>query len=121
MPACGHRNGQTPVRTPRTAGACCWSRPSASSGAGTSPAHTSAHGSVLVDVDGDERIDLLYNHTALIHGHGYQPVTEAVTRQSRQLEAMPFPNEHETAASDNLSRQTARYVARIDARVAAGA
>jgi glutamate-1-semialdehyde aminotransferase len=31
----------------------------------------SAHGSVLVDVDSDERTDLLFNHTALIHGHGY--------------------------------------------------
>jgi len=67
------------------------------------PAMASAHGSVLVDVDGDERIDLLYNHTALIHGHGYQPVTEAVTRQSRQLEAMPFPNEHETALARLLA------------------
>jgi len=61
------------------------------------PAMASAHGSVLVDVDGDERTDLLFNHTALIHGHGYSPVAQAVARQSCQLEAVPFPNEHETA------------------------
>ena len=62
------------------------------------PTMASAHGSVLVDVDGDERTDLLFNHTALIHGHGYSPAAQAVARQSRQLEAIPFPNEHETAS-----------------------
>jgi glutamate-1-semialdehyde aminotransferase len=67
------------------------------------PAMASAHGSVLVDVDGDERTDLLFNHTALIHGHGYSPVVEAVARQSRQLEAIPFPNEHETALARLLA------------------
>ena len=55
----------------------------------------SAHGSVLVDVDGGERIDLLFNHTALIHGHRYTPVASAVAAQVRLLEAMLFPNEHE--------------------------
>ena len=63
----------------------------------------SAHGSVLVDVDGDERTDLLFNHTALIHGHGYRPVAQAVARQNRQLEAIPFPNEHETALARLLA------------------
>jgi glutamate-1-semialdehyde 2,1-aminomutase len=67
------------------------------------PAMASAHGSVLVDVDGDERTDLLFNHTALIHGHGYSPVAQAVARQSRQLEAIPFPNEHEIALARLLA------------------
>jgi glutamate-1-semialdehyde 2,1-aminomutase len=67
------------------------------------PAMTSAHGSVLVDVDGDERTDLLFNHTALIHGHGYAPVTGAVAGQIRQLEAVPFPNEHETGLARLLA------------------
>jgi len=43
MPARCHRYGRNPARTPRTAGACCWSRPSASSGAGTSPASTAPY------------------------------------------------------------------------------
>jgi glutamate-1-semialdehyde 2,1-aminomutase len=60
------------------------------------PAMASAHGSVLVDVDGDERTDLLFNHAALIHGHGYAPVTGAVAAQLHQLEAVPFPHEYET-------------------------
>ena len=67
------------------------------------PTMASAHGSVLVDVDGDERTDLLFNHTALIHGHGYSPAAQAVARQSRQLEAIPFPNEHETALARLLA------------------
>jgi glutamate-1-semialdehyde 2,1-aminomutase len=55
----------------------------------------SGHGSVLLDVDGDERIDLLFNHSALIHGHTYGPVTKAIYEQANHLEAIPFPNEHE--------------------------
>ena len=58
---------------------------------------------MLVDVDGDERIDLLFNHTALIHGHGYGPVAEAVARKSRQFEAVPFPGQHETALARLLT------------------
>jgi glutamate-1-semialdehyde 2,1-aminomutase len=42
------------------------------------PTMVAAYGSVLVDADGDERIDLLFNHTALLHGHRYAPVAEAV-------------------------------------------
>jgi hypothetical protein len=61
------------------------------------PAMASAHGSVLIDVDGDEQTDLLFNHTALIHCHSYSPVTQAVARQCRPLKAIPFPNQHETA------------------------
>ena len=67
------------------------------------PAMASAHGSVLVDVDGDERTDLLLSHTALIHGHGYSRMAQAVAPQSRQLEAMPFPDEHETALARLLA------------------
>jgi glutamate-1-semialdehyde 2,1-aminomutase len=67
------------------------------------PAMASAHGSVLADADGDERTGLLFNHNALIQGHGYGPMAQAVARQSRQLEAIPFPNEHETALARLLA------------------
>lgn len=60
------------------------------------PCMSHAHGTALVDLDGDERTDFLFNHTALIHGHTYGPVADAVSGQARALEAMPFPNEHET-------------------------
>jgi glutamate-1-semialdehyde 2,1-aminomutase len=56
-----------------------------------------AHGTVLVDLDGDERTDFLFNHTSLIHGHTYGPVADAVTGQARRLEAYRFPHEAELA------------------------
>ncbi|MGD0065874.1 MAG: aminotransferase class III-fold pyridoxal phosphate-dependent enzyme [Streptosporangiaceae bacterium] len=67
------------------------------------PTMAAAYGSVLVDMDGDERIDLLFNHTALLHGHTYAPVTEAVANQVRRLEAMPFPNEDEAGLARLLA------------------
>ncbi len=67
------------------------------------PAMASAHGSLLVDVDGDERTDLLFNHAALIHGHGYPPVTGAVAAQLHQLAAVPFPHEHQTKLAGLLA------------------
>jgi glutamate-1-semialdehyde 2,1-aminomutase len=59
------------------------------------PCMSQAHGTTLVDLDGDKRTDFLFNHTALIHGHTYGPVADAVSGQARTLEAMPFPGEHE--------------------------
>ena len=35
----------------------------------------------VTDVDGVERLDAINNFTALIHGHGFPPIVEAVTRQ----------------------------------------
>ncbi len=67
------------------------------------PTMAAACGSVLVDADGDERIDLLFNHTALLHGHRYAPVAEAVADQVRRLEAMPFPNAHEAGLARLLA------------------
>lgn len=40
-------------------------------------------GSKLVDVDGNEYVDLLNNYTSLIHGHAHPVVVEAVSRQLR--------------------------------------
>jgi glutamate-1-semialdehyde 2,1-aminomutase len=60
------------------------------------PYMTSGHGSILTDADGDQRVDFLFNHSALIHGHCYGPVTMAISDQASRLEAMPFPNERET-------------------------
>jgi glutamate-1-semialdehyde 2,1-aminomutase len=54
-----------------------------------------AHGTRLVDADGDERADFVFNHTALVHGHTYEPVVTAVTRQLKALEAVSFPNARE--------------------------
>lgn len=67
------------------------------------PTMAAAYGSVLVDADGDERLDFLFNHTALLHGHTYAPVAEAVAVQARRLEAIPFPNEHEAGLARLLA------------------
>ncbi|HMO74408.1 MAG TPA: aminotransferase class III-fold pyridoxal phosphate-dependent enzyme [Sphingopyxis sp.] len=40
-----------------------------------------AAGAHLFDVDGHRYIDLTNNFTSLVHGHGYAPITEAVTKQ----------------------------------------
>ncbi len=40
-------------------------------------------GYTLADLDGNTYIDLLNNYTSLIHGHAFQPITEAVTAQVR--------------------------------------
>lgn len=65
-----------------------------------------AHGTVLVDLDGDERTDFLFNHTSLIHGHTYGPVVDAVAGQARRLEAVPFPNQHEAELAALLAPLT---------------
>lgn len=40
-------------------------------------------GFTLTDLDGNTYIDLLNNYTSLIHGHAFEPITEAVTAQMR--------------------------------------
>ncbi|OGT82367.1 MAG: hypothetical protein A3J35_03550 [Gammaproteobacteria bacterium RIFCSPLOWO2_02_FULL_52_10] len=40
-----------------------------------------AQGMYLEDVDGNRYLDCLNNYTALVHGHTYEPIVEAVSRQ----------------------------------------
>lgn len=58
------------------------------------------HGALLRDVDGNEYVDVLNNYTALVHGHAFPPVVQAV------LAAVPggtvFPAPH--AAQLRLAR-----------------
>jgi len=39
-----------------------------------------ATGATILDVDGNEYIDVLNNYTSLVHGHGYGPAVEAIAR-----------------------------------------
>ena len=39
-------------------------------------------GCTLVDADGHEYVDTLYNFTSLLHGHAFAPVLEAIRRQA---------------------------------------
>lgn len=52
-------------------------------------------GAWLIDVDGNRYLDLGNNYTTLIHGHGFQPVIEAVTKQLRQGSCFANPTAHE--------------------------
>jgi glutamate-1-semialdehyde 2,1-aminomutase len=49
----------------------------------------------LTDVDGDRRLDLLNNYTALIHGHAHPVVTEAATRRLARGASFPLPTAEE--------------------------
>lgn len=40
------------------------------------------HGCTLVDADGHDYVDTLYNFTSLLHGHAFPPVLEALARQA---------------------------------------
>jgi glutamate-1-semialdehyde 2,1-aminomutase len=49
----------------------------------------------LTDVDGDRRLDLLNNYTALIHGHAHPAVTEAAVRRLARGASFPLPTPEE--------------------------
>ena len=49
----------------------------------------------ITDVDGDRRLDLLNNYTALIHGHAHPAVTDAATRRLQRGSAFPLPTVEE--------------------------
>ncbi|MGH7335096.1 MAG: aspartate aminotransferase family protein [Candidatus Rokuibacteriota bacterium] len=49
----------------------------------------------LVDVDGERRLDLLNNYTALIHGHAHPAVTDAATRRLARGVSFPLPTAEE--------------------------
>ncbi|BCH12349.1 aspartate aminotransferase family protein (plasmid) [Mesorhizobium sp. 131-3-5] len=52
-------------------------------------------GAYLIDVDGRRFLDLNGNFTTLIHGHGFEPVAEAVSRQIRSGSCFANPTAHE--------------------------
>jgi glutamate-1-semialdehyde 2,1-aminomutase len=56
----------------------------------------------VTDVDGVERLDAVNNFTALIHGHGFGPVVEAVTRQVARGTAFTASTPEEIALAELL-------------------
>lgn len=78
-----------------------------------SPTQHHGQGSQLVDVDGDERIDFLFNYTSLIHGHCYPPVASAIAEQANRIGAMSFPSGLEERLGRELLRRVAIQPARI--------
>jgi glutamate-1-semialdehyde 2,1-aminomutase len=78
-----------------------------------SPSQERGRGAQLVDVDGDERIDFLFNHASLIHGHCYPPVTNAITEQANRIGAVSFPSGLEEQLGRELLQRTVIRPARI--------
>jgi glutamate-1-semialdehyde 2,1-aminomutase len=63
---------------------------------------TGGEGAYLFDADGNRLLDLNNNFTALIHGHGFQPVAEAVGSILRTGTCFANPTEHEIALAELL-------------------
>jgi glutamate-1-semialdehyde 2,1-aminomutase len=64
----------------------------------------------LVDVDGERRLDLLNNYTALIHGHAHPSVTDAAARRLARGVSFPLP----TAEEIELARLLVERVASVE-------
>ena len=60
------------------------------------------HGCRVTDVDGVSRLDAINNFTALIHGHGFPPIVEAVTRQVVRGTAFAVSTPEEVALAELL-------------------
>jgi glutamate-1-semialdehyde 2,1-aminomutase len=60
-------------------------------------------GAYLIDVDGNQFLDLNNNFTTLIHGHGFAPVSQAVADLLRSGTCFANPTEHEIALAELLT------------------
>jgi len=63
---------------------------------------TKGEGAHVWDADGNRLLDLNNNFTTLIHGHGFRPVIEAVTRALTTGTCFANPTEHEIALAELL-------------------
>ncbi|MDI3340890.1 MAG: aspartate aminotransferase family protein [Sphaerobacter sp.] len=62
-------------------------------------------GAVIVDAEGEARLDFVNNYTALIHGHADPDINAAVTRQLADGVAFAMPTEHEVALAELLTER----------------
>src|SRR5215471_15632404 len=60
------------------------------------------HGCRVTDADGIERLDAINNFTALIHGHAFPPLVEAVSRQLARGTAFSASTPEEVALAELL-------------------
>ena len=60
-------------------------------------------GALLIDADGDERIDFINNYTSLLHGHADPDIIEAVTEQLQLGAAFAMPTEREIILAELLA------------------
>lgn len=62
-------------------------------------------GARLYDLDGNEYLDLVNNHTSLIHGHGHAPTNAAAQSALQSGQAIGTPTLDELALADELRRR----------------
>lgn len=63
----------------------------------------SGHGCMVVDVEGEERIDFINNLTSLVLGHANEAVVAAVTQQARRGSAFAWPTESEVRLAEIIT------------------
>lgn len=66
-----------------------------------------AKGSKLKDVDGVERIDFINNQSALVHGHCFEPIMEAVSKQLRLGTSFSGPTRAELELAQHIVKRVA--------------
>jgi glutamate-1-semialdehyde 2,1-aminomutase len=59
-----------------------------------------AEGARVWDADGVERLDLINNYSALIHGHNHPQVVEAIVAQAQRLLSVAMPTEQEVELAE---------------------
>jgi glutamate-1-semialdehyde 2,1-aminomutase len=64
-------------------------------------------GAVVIDTDGQERLDFLNNYTALIHGHADPDMIEAIYAQLQLGTAFALPTEQEIVLAEILTSRIA--------------
>ncbi len=64
-------------------------------------------GPFLWDIDGNRYVDLLGNYTSLVHGNGYPPIVEAITRASAMGTAWPARNETQIELAELICERVA--------------
>jgi glutamate-1-semialdehyde 2,1-aminomutase len=62
-------------------------------------------GAILTDVDGNEYVDVLNNYTALVHGHAFPPVVEAIAEAARDGVAHPAPHPRQLRWAELLAER----------------
>ena len=62
-------------------------------------------GSRLIDVDGNEYVDLLFNYTSMIAGHSHPLVTESVTRAFARTTPVAAPVEGQVELAEEIVRR----------------
>ncbi|WP_346859289.1 aspartate aminotransferase family protein [uncultured Draconibacterium sp.] len=68
-----------------------------------------AAGCYITDIEGTERIDFANNMAALIHGHSFPPIVEAVIEQLRKGTAYTLASEIEVAFAQHLIKRVKSF------------